>query len=363
MITAAVQPMQGIRIALVAAVCTQGVLATGSAAQGHRRIQERIDDSLRREGDALVQMADAAVAGDDVPADFVMEWRNDFFKAQPGTFVPFTISFTSPALSSRLALMYVRVEARTGRKGKSERPFAYETIFPVKVEAAAGQSVSLTRGFAVRPGLYRVVVALRESRDDPQGRPIDTPRKAGVLLHDLDVPDFWTRELAISTVMLASRVEQLSAPVPVDELDEDPYAVGSNRIHVTPERSFGRNRELIVTFLIYNVSVGPDRHFDVQVDYHLYRKDQGGQPPRTAGADDPLPRPGERYVTRTNPQRFNPSMMGAQFDPAAGTPLLAGQGILLSGFEAGDYRLGITVTDLLSRRMLSRDVTFTVTGS
>jgi hypothetical protein len=56
-------------------------------------------------------------------------------------------------------------------------------------------------------------------------------------------------------------------------------------------------------------------------------------------------------------------MMGAQFDPAAGTPVLAGQGILLSGFEPGDYRLGITVTDLLSRRTLSRDVAFSVGGS
>jgi hypothetical protein len=55
--------------------------------------------------------------------------------------------------------------------------------------------------------------------------------------------------------------------------------------------------------------------------------------------------------------------MGAQFDPAAGTPILAGQGILLSGFEPGEYRLGITVIDLLSSKALTRDVAFTVTGS
>jgi hypothetical protein len=163
--------------------------------------------------------------------------------------------------------------------------------------------------------------------------------------------------------MLASRVEPLSGPVPANELDEDPYVVGSNRIHVTRERSFGRDRELIVAFLIYNVSVGLDKHFDIQVDYHLYRKDQGGRPSPEGRSGQPPARAGERYVTRTNPQRFNPSMMGAQFDPSAGTPLLAGQGILLSGFEAGDYRLGITVTDLLSRKTLSRDVVFTVAGS
>jgi hypothetical protein len=55
--------------------------------------------------------------------------------------------------------------------------------------------------------------------------------------------------------------------------------------------------------------------------------------------------------------------MGAPFDPVAGTQILAGQGILLSGFEPGEYRLGITVTDLLSRKALTRDVVFSVTGS
>ena len=68
------------------------------------------------------------------------------------------------------------------------------------------------------------------------------------------------------------------------------------------------------------------------------------------------------YVTRTTPQRFKPAVMGANFDPASG-PILAGQGILLSSFKAGEYRLGITVKDLMSRQTLSRDVSFKVVGS
>ena len=72
---------------------------------------------------------------------------------------------------------------------------------------------------------------------------------------------------------------------------------------------------------------------------------------------------GRGTSTRTNPQRFNPSMMDPHFDPASGQPVLAGQGILLSEFEAGEYRLGITVTDLLSRQTVARDVAFTVLGS
>jgi hypothetical protein len=356
MITASIESMQAIRIAFLAAVCLYRVLADTGLQES--RGQERIDEALRRESDALVAIADDAVDGRSVPADFLLEWRNDFFKAQPGTFVPFTVSFTAPASASRLAFLYVRIERRPRPKG-SLRNFAYETIFPVKVEARTGEEVSLTRGFAVPPGRYRAVLVLRESSGE-QGE--SRPRKAGVLLQELDVPDFWTGELATSTLMLATRVERLSAPVPADELDEDPYAVGTNRIHVTRERAFTRSQELIVAFLIYNPSVGPDKQFDVQVDYHLYKKEEGGQ---GAGGhpDHPPARPGERYVTRTNPQRFNPSMMGAQFNPLDGTPVLAGQGILLSEFSPGEYRLGITVTDLQSRKSLTREVMFKVTGS
>jgi hypothetical protein len=55
--------------------------------------------------------------------------------------------------------------------------------------------------------------------------------------------------------------------------------------------------------------------------------------------------------------------MGVHFDPQAGHPMMAGQGILLSSFQEGEYRLGITVTDLISHRTLSRDVMFRVVGS
>jgi hypothetical protein len=183
-------------------------------------------------------------------------------------------------------------------------------------------------------------------------RPLDPlkddrePLRTALLSRDVDVPDFWTGGLTTSTVILADRIEPLKDEVPAARLDENPYVIGTSRIHPAAGSVFRRAGELIVVFLIYNPSLGPDRQFDVQVDYHLYRK---------------VPE-GERYVTRTSPQRFTPALVGPQFDPAAGNPVLAGQGIPLASFEAGEYRLGITVTDLLSRRSVSRDVVFTVIG-
>lgn len=313
-----------------------------------RRQQAKLDEALRHESDALVALADTALSGGPAPSDFPMGWRNDFFKAQPGTFVPFTISSDTALRSPLGALMYVRVIERPRDPARRRRdlPFPYEAIFPVDAEQASVQPLRIRRGFAVPPGSYTVCVVLRERPANPLDRKAGT-QKTSVLRQDLEIPDFWTESLTTSTVMLADRVEQLSEAVPAARLDENPYVVGTSRIHPAAGSSFRRGSELIVVFLIYNPSVGPDRHFDVQVDYHLYRRI----------------REGERYVTRTNPQRFNPSLMGAHFDPASGQPVLAGQGIPLSSFEAGEYRLGITVTDLLSRTSVARDVTFTVIGS
>lgn len=315
------------------------------AAQPPRGEQVRIDDVLRREGEAVIDLADAAMSGRPRPADFALHWHNDFLKAQPGTFVPFTVTIDWRVRSAPGALMYVRVVLRGTAKAGSRggTGYAYETIFPVEAQAGS-QPSRIQRGFAVPPGRYVVYVVVRE-RPETRGRREAQPR-AAVLVEELDVPDFWTGELATSTVILAERVEPLAAAVPPARLEEDPYVVGTSRIYPVSAPVYRRGTELIVVFLIYNPQVGRDKHFDVQVDYHLYRKN----------------REGEAYVTRTNPQRFNPSLMGP-YDPSSGQPVLAGQGILLSEFESGEYRLGITVTDLLSRKTVARDVAFTVAGS
>jgi hypothetical protein len=40
--------------------------------------------------------------------------------------------------------------------------------------------------------------------------------------------------------------------------------------------------------------------------------------------------------------------------------VMAGQGVPLAGFPAGDYRLAIRITDLLAGTSIVRDVHFTV---
>jgi hypothetical protein len=327
-----------------------------------RRLQERFEEARRKEGEALVSLADAAMDGR-AASEFPIQWRNDFLKAQNGTFVPFTLTVDRSSLTTASLLMYVRAARRDApsppRGGLVRYPF--DIIFPVDLSVPTGQVISITRGFAVPAGDYDVYVALRERAADPLGA---EPRlRAAVLKQPLSVPDFWAGELTTSTVILADRIDTLPASIAGDEVLERPYVIGEKEVHPAASSAFRKDRELIVVFLIYNPTV-MEKNFDVQVDYHLFRRVPAGTTGETTpAAGRPPARAGERYVAPTIPQRFTPALMGGKFDPSAGHPMMAGQGILLSSFQYGEYRLGITVTDLLSRKTVSRDVTFTVVGS
>src|SRR5262245_1197453 len=342
--------------------CVVAVAAAPSTqTRSDRRMQDRLEDVQRKEGEAVIRLADAAMAGH-VSSDFSIGWRNDFFKAQTGTFVPFTVTIDRSSLTAANALMYVRAARRDSgaRVNATAVRYPFDIIFPVTLSAPAGQPVRITRGFAVAPGDYDVYVALRERPADPLNA--ERRLKGAVLKQPLTVPDFWTGELATSTVMLADRIDEVT-PVSGDDVLERPYVIGTSEIHPAAATTFRRNRELIVVFLIYNPAVTADRNFDIEVNYHLFRRDGPAPAEKASDAEShPPARAGERYVTRTPPQHFNPSVMGTSFDPVTG-PILAGQGILLSSFQEGEYRLGITVTDLTSRQSLTRDVTFSVAGS
>ncbi|HZB25251.1 MAG TPA: hypothetical protein VE379_03900, partial [Vicinamibacterales bacterium] len=170
-------------------------------------------------------------------------------------------------------------------------------------------------------------------------------RRAGVLTRRLILPDFPSDELTVSSIMLADRVTVLDRPLPDDQLTERPYVIGLSEIQPAADNFLRQDEELIVVLLVYNPFVTPERKFDVEVEYHFYSRH----------ADSP-----ERFFNRTKPQRFTPAVMGPQFDPSAGHPLMAGQGVPLAAFPQGDYRLAIKVTDIVTGRSIQRDVVFTI---
>jgi hypothetical protein len=335
------------RITLHVTACLLAAAAAANAAadqnKAHKKQLDRIEQTHRQEAEALVQLADAAMIGEQVPSDFRLQWRNDFLKAQEGTFVPFIVTIDAAPTAVSEMLLYVRAARRGApapdRDGKNGSPFPFDEIFPI--ELTAERPLRFKRGFAVPPGDYDVYIAVRERRAPGKHKSV---LKASVLKQPLAVPDFWTGQLTTSSVILADRLNMLSDPVPPELLAERPYVIGRNDIEPALDSVFRRREELIAVFLVYNPTVLPDKKFDVQVEYHFFvRKPEG-----------------EAYLNRTEPQRFNPAILGPQFDPGAGHPLMAGQAVPLASFQEGEYRLAIRVTDLISGKSITRDVNFTV---
>lgn len=356
-------------------ICLLAVwLAASATARLHHRQDHPPAQTPRLEGEAILALADAAGAGRSVPDDLGLEWHNEFLKAQRGTFIPFTLTIDASRLTRPHVLVYVRAVRQDRPPSPSrrdrirtptalpprERPetiqpeeFVVDAIFPVALEVEPGQRARLSRGFSIAPGRYDVIVVVRE-REVPDG---GAPR-AAVLVRPLEVPDF-EDDLTTSSVILADRLEILDRGIEPDDLPERPYVIGRHAITPAADHVFRRSEELLVVFLIYNPFVTEGRKFDLEVEYHFFRKGGPAGEAEEAGNRPPAEE-GERYFNRTEPQRFNPSTLGSHFDPGGGNPVMAGQGVPLAAFEAGDYRLAIRITDLLAGKSIVRDVRFTI---
>jgi hypothetical protein len=340
---------QRFAVGVLAAVVVSGRLAAVQTPD--RRHLERSEQLLRQEGEAVLALADAAAQGGSVRADFPLLWHNDFLKAQTGTFIPFVVTFTPAQLKTPAVLLYVRAarmaddadsRRRSRKRGSEGSEASFEEIYPIDLPEQKAP-FRIARGFSLAPGEYELIVVVRERERDEDRR-----RKpmAAVLRRGLSVPDFSGSELTTSTVIVADRLSAVAGPGPAGPMPDRPYVVAGREIQPAADTVFRQEEELIVVFLVYNPAVTPDKHFDLEVEYHFFRK---------SGA-------GDWYVNRTEPQRFTPGTLG-HYDPSAGQPLMAGQGVPLTGFQDGEYRLAITVTDRVSGRSVSRDVSFTVRSS
>jgi hypothetical protein len=366
---------------LACAVAILAATVPGRARQKPDSRAEETEQSRRAEGQAIGALADAAINGDRVPSDIAIEWRNDFFKAQQGTFVPFVVTIDTTALRIRSLLLYVRLAAHgrttaettiephgprpsvrrsASRNEESIPALAVEEVYPIEATGAPGQPERVTRGFSARAGDYDLVVVVRERVD---ARKPGEPRRAGVLSRRLTLPDFPPDRLNTSSIILADRLNVLEKPVSGEQLEERPYLIGLSEIQPAADAILSRAEELLIVFLVYNPFVTQEGKFDIEVEYHFYAKVRPGDERdghSSPGVTRPPARDGERYFNHTKPQRFTPAILGPQFDPAAGHPLMAGQGVPLASFPEGEYRLAITVTDIVTGKSILREVVFTV---
>jgi hypothetical protein len=350
-----------VAVALVLSSATVGLFAQKDKKQ---------DEAQKKEIQTIVKLVDDIATGQPAPSDLALAWvRDDTLKAQGNKqYVPFTVSIDPSKIAGGTVAFYWRVVAKSAPeaapapgqkkddKNKKKPDYAYEDISFVPV--VAGQNpMRISRSFTVAAGTYDVFVIAKEPTPEKASKNAP-PAKASVLKQTMVVPDFWSGDLSTSSVIVASRIDPLPAPLTPQQQADRPYALGAMEIVPAFETKFTKKSELSTFMLIYNPKVDSANKPDVLVEYNFCVGAAGTE----AKAGEPC-KAGEKFFNKTNPQNLNAQTLPPQFDLAAGHQLQTGQAVPLASFPEGQYRLEIKVTDKIANKTLVREINFSVSGS
>lgn len=339
------------------------VLILSTALLAQKKDDKKQSDAQKRDLPEIVKIMDAAATGQ-LPNDLGLTWaRADFLKAANNLeYVPFTVTYDATKLTSPSVAFYWRVVAQNAgatatltlpaakndkdkdkdKDKKAPSKYAYENLS--YVTPGAGVQARLSRPFTVTAGTYDVYVMMREQSSGAKNA---AAPKVAVIKQTINVPDLWTQDLTTSSIIAAQHIEPLSAPLSPNEQLERPYAaLGSMEITPSLDSRFTTKDELSIFFLIYNAKTDAMNKPDVAVEYNFYTKPAGAP---------------EKFFNKTAVQSLNASTLPKEFDMSLGHQLSTGQGVQLTSFPVGDYRLEVKVTDKLSGKTITRDVNFTVT--
>ena len=242
--------------------------------------------------------------------------------------------------------MYVRVvnPAATPDPKAKKVEYPWDDIHFIPAAALAGENVKLNRVFMATAGTYDVYVAFKERI--PEKAPKNTVAKMGVLKTKVTVPDYYNGELATSTVLVADKVNMLTAPVSGDEARERPFVFGMQELLPAPDMEFKKAEELAIFFQVYNAGLDPSGKPNLTLEYEFHKVEGTG----------------EKFFNKTNPQTVSAANLPPQFDPAK-FPVPGGITVPLASFAEGDYRLNVKITDKANNnKVLSQDIKFTVKG-
>ena len=346
-------------LALVPAIVASVTLVAQNV--GQSKDDKKRSDDQKKEIQNVVKVTDDVAAGQTAPNDLGAAWiHEDYLKAQGNKqYAPFTVTIDPSKVTGGTVAFYWRVVSKNAapppppadskdkkddKKNQQKRPeFAYEDVTFLPTAGQTGL-MRVSRSFTVPAGAYDVYVTVKEPTATTKNPP---PAKASVIKQSVTVPDFWNGELNTSSVIIASRVDPLPAPLTPQQQMERPYALGAIEIVPVADLKMPKKAELQTFMVIYNPKIDAANKPDVTVEYNFYQK--------AAGA--------EKFFNKTTPQSLNAQTLPPQFDVLAGHQLQAGQGVPLGSFPEGDYRLEIKVTDKLANKSLTRDVNFTVAGS
>jgi hypothetical protein len=331
-------------IALAVAATFATVASTAYAEQrGDQKNQPKRSKQEQQEIAQLVKLVDGVMAGEPAPADIKLSLTPYFLKSQEQrTFVPFVLDVAgAPATDASLYVRVVNPSAQPDPKTKKiEYPWDdIHFLTAAQVNAAQGK---LHRVLMAPPGTYDVYIGMKE-RLPEKGAPRDAVAKVGVLKTQITIPDFWSGELTTSSVIVADKVNVLTALPSPEEARERPFVFGAQELIPAGDMNFGKDEQLATFFQVYNAALDEAGKPNLVLEYNFHRKEGGA----------------EKFFNKTAPQNVNASMLPPTFDPAK-FPVPGGIEVPLKSFPEGEYRLEIKVTDKVNGKVVTRDVNFTV---
>ena len=356
--------------------------ASVSPAPAAQAKKQKTDPTQQAEIGALITAVDDLASGKAGETSLTLKWEQEhFLKAEAGkTYVPFTLVVDPPALAPSSPVgVYVRAVKKGASDAANPQPpakndkvppppsqYAFDQIVFVNPEpASAGHPQRIRRALAVEPGDYEIFVAVRGTAAPMaaatnstaaattgapppatgQGDPSAAAPLQAVVKRELTIPDFQGSELNVSSVIVASKVDQLATPLPPDRQSDSPYTFQELKITPSTDYKFTPAGTIAIIFWIYGAAVDPaTKKPNLKVDFAFRQK---------------LP-DGEKPFKSTDPQELNPQTLPAEFNMNPGDPLRTGQEIELATFPAGEYHLEVKVADNVAGKAVSRDVNFTV---
>jgi hypothetical protein len=241
------------------------------------------------------------------------------------------------AASASLALQQKDLEkqqrAAAEAKRKAETRELDPLLFPFEEYFFfdMGSARSVGRALALPPGEYDVYVGLIDRARIKTSSP-------AVVRRTITVPDFWSDQLALSSLILARDIRPLKAALAAPQQVEHPYSLGAAEVIPAIGAQFTTDDALTVVFQVCNYGA-PDS--DLTANYTFFRVDGG-----------------RRLFNRTDAQQFSDTDL-----PPAGaweSQAFVSQTVPLRSFPAGQYELEVQVRDRLTRATVKGTVAFTV---
>jgi hypothetical protein len=336
------EQMMAFRRALAVVVALGFSASVAVAQQAPKKDDRKRSRQEQQEIEQVVKIVDGVMAGQPAPTDVTMTLEPFFMKSQEArTFVPFILKVNNaPAAPAALYIRVVNPAAQPDPKAKKIE-YPWDDIHFIAAEKVAPV---LHRVFMAPAGTYDVYVAYKE-RTPEKNAPRNFVPKMGVLKTSVTVPDYYNGELNTSTILVADKVNMLTAAISQEEARERPFVFGAQELVPATDMEFKKSEELSIFFQVYNAGLDPAGKPNLTLEYEFHRNEGGT----------------EKFFNKTNPQQVNASNLPPQFDPSK-FPVPGGITVPLASFAEGEYRLAVKITDKAAGKTLNRDVKFTVKG-